>query len=206
MEFHEKLQLLRKKQNLTQEQLAERLFVSRTAVSKWESGRGYPNLESLKGISRLFSVSIDELLSNDALIELAEQENRTKLSQISGSVFGTLDLITPVFLFLPLFGQREGEYVQAVSLLSHTGMSPFLRLLSISILLAISVLGVLELGIGVRSPNRGGRLCKNCSITLYAAAILWFALLRQPYVTVFLFLLFVVKSLLLIQENRLSHP
>ncbi len=42
MEFNEKLQQLRKKNNLTQEQLAEQLFVSRTAVSKWESGKGYP--------------------------------------------------------------------------------------------------------------------------------------------------------------------
>lgn len=54
MEFNEKLQQLRKKNNLTQEQLAEQLFVSRTAVSKWESGKGYPNIESLKSISKLF--------------------------------------------------------------------------------------------------------------------------------------------------------
>lgn len=40
MEFNEKLQLLRKQQEMTQEQLAEKLFVSRTAVSKWESGKG----------------------------------------------------------------------------------------------------------------------------------------------------------------------
>ena len=51
MEFNEKLQLLRKQNNMTQEQLAEKLYVSRTAVSKWESGKGYPNIESLKCIS-----------------------------------------------------------------------------------------------------------------------------------------------------------
>ena len=48
MEFNEKLQKLRKEQNLTQEELAEKLFVSRTAISKWESGRGYPSIDSLK--------------------------------------------------------------------------------------------------------------------------------------------------------------
>ena len=48
MEFHEKLQELRKSRGLTQEELAEALFVSRTAISKWESGRGYPSIDSLQ--------------------------------------------------------------------------------------------------------------------------------------------------------------
>ena len=52
MEFNEKLQKLRKEQNLTQEELAEKLFVSRTAISKWESGRGYPGIDSLKVIAK----------------------------------------------------------------------------------------------------------------------------------------------------------
>ena len=71
MEFNEKLQHLRKENNMTQEQLAERLYVSRAAVSKWESGKGYPNIESLKAISKLFSVSIDDLLSGDELLTLS---------------------------------------------------------------------------------------------------------------------------------------
>ena len=74
MEFNEKLQQLRTGKNLTQEQLAEQLYVSRTAISKWESGKGYPNIESLKCISKFFSVTIDELLSGEELITLAETE------------------------------------------------------------------------------------------------------------------------------------
>ena len=60
MEFHEKIQELRKSRGLTQEELAEALFVSRTAISKWESGRGYPSIDSLKEISSYFSISIDD--------------------------------------------------------------------------------------------------------------------------------------------------
>ena len=75
MEFHEKLQELRKSRGLTQEELAEALFVSRTAISKWESGRGYPSIDSLKEISNYFSVSIDDLLSGEQLIFIAEKEN-----------------------------------------------------------------------------------------------------------------------------------
>ena len=76
MEFNEKLQQLRKRRDLTQEELADQLYVSRTAVSKWESGRGYPNIDSLKAISKYFSVTIDELLSGDELLTLAEITSR----------------------------------------------------------------------------------------------------------------------------------
>ena len=71
MEFNEKLQALRKSRGLTQEELAEALFVSRTAISKWESGRGYPSIDSLKEISKYFSVTIDELLTGEKLISIA---------------------------------------------------------------------------------------------------------------------------------------
>ena len=73
MEFNEKLQELRKQRKMTQEELAAELYVSRTAVSKWESGRGYPGIESLKAIARLFSVTVDELLSSDKLLMIVEE-------------------------------------------------------------------------------------------------------------------------------------
>ena len=78
MHFAENLQKLRKQKGLTQEELAAALFVSRTAVSKWESGRGYPNIDSLKAIAKFFSVTIDELLSTDEVltIEVGEQKNQ----------------------------------------------------------------------------------------------------------------------------------
>ena len=109
MEFNEKLQQLRKQNNMTQEQLAEKLYVSRAAVSKWESGKGYPNIESLKAISKLFSVSIDDLLSGNELLTLAETENRTNINTIYGLMFGILDLAVLIFFILPLFGEREAD-------------------------------------------------------------------------------------------------
>ena len=70
MEFNEKLQELRKKKGITQEELASSLYVSRTAVSKWESGRGYPSIESLRAIASFFSVTVDELLSPCEALDL----------------------------------------------------------------------------------------------------------------------------------------
>ena len=204
MEFHEKLQQLRQQNNLTQEQLAEQLFVSRTAVSKWESGRGYPNLESLKCISKLFFISIDELLSNDELLELAESDKRANIGRVIGVVFGVLDVIVLAFLFLPLFGQQEGNYVRAVTLLNQTGMGDTLRWLYVGALLFLSAFGVFELAAELINPERWLSLCRLCSLALHAAAVFLFAVSRQPYVTALLFLLFVVKVLLLIQETRIK--
>lgn len=65
MNFCDKLKKLRKDNNMTQEEFAEKIFVTRTAVSKWETGNGYPSLESLKLIADLFQMKIDELLSDD---------------------------------------------------------------------------------------------------------------------------------------------
>ena len=68
MTFGEKLKKLRTDNELTQDELAEKIFVTRTAISKWETDKGYPSIDSLKQLSNLFHISIDELIS-DADIE-----------------------------------------------------------------------------------------------------------------------------------------
>ena len=68
MFFNEKIKMLRKESNLTQEELAERLNVSRQAITKWESGDGIPDIENLKQISILFNTTIDELIKEDKIV------------------------------------------------------------------------------------------------------------------------------------------
>ena len=64
METKEILQELRKKHGLTQDELAEKVFVTRQAVSRWESGDTTPNVDTLKLLSRLYDVSINTLLGS----------------------------------------------------------------------------------------------------------------------------------------------
>ena len=59
MIFSEKLQLIRKNKGLAQEELAEKLSVSRQAVAKWESGQVYPEITNFIQISNLFNVTVD---------------------------------------------------------------------------------------------------------------------------------------------------
>lgn len=85
MTFGQKLKKIRKENNLTQEQLADMIFVTRTAISKWETDNGYPSIDSLKAISNLFSISIDDLIS-DADIEnkiLLDEKNARKMYYIA---------------------------------------------------------------------------------------------------------------------------
>lgn len=65
MDFGEKLRLVRKERGITQEELAEQLQVSRQAISKWEAGTGYPEVDKLRTISKVLDISLDGLMDND---------------------------------------------------------------------------------------------------------------------------------------------
>ena len=145
MEFNEKLQELRKKKGLTQEELAELLYVSRTAISKWESGRGYPNIESLKEISRFFSVTIDELLSSDEILIIAEEDNKQKENHFRSVLFGLLDISVSMLFFLPFFGQKIGGEIKEVSLLSLNAITPYLINMYYVVLFFIVLYGIFML-------------------------------------------------------------
>ena len=202
MEFHEKLQHLRKQNNLTQEQLSEKLYVSRTAVSKWESGKGYPNLESLKALSKLFHVSIDELLSNGEIIDLAQRENRSNLRRLCAIIYGVLDILCLAFLFLPIFGQQEGEYFKAVALGGYTDISVGLKMAFYILIVLVSLVGVGEIIFSLIKNPRLMSVGKGASLAISALAILTFALSRQAYITAYMFALFLLKILIFIMENR----
>lgn len=123
MEFSEKLQNLRKSRGWTQQELADKLYVSRTAVSKWESGKGYPNIDSLKSLAALFSVSVDELLSGGEILAIAESDGKARAENTCGLIFGLLDVAALMLAFLPLYGKADGDVIRAVTLLGSPDAS-----------------------------------------------------------------------------------
>lgn len=201
IEFSEKLQKLRKQKNLTQEELADLLFVSRTAISKWESGRGYPSIDSLKTISAFFGVTIDELLSSKELLTIAEKDAEEKETYLRDLVFGLLDISVAMFLFLPLFGQASTASIQEVSLLTLTEISPLLRFAYFAIIVISILTGILTLSL----QNCRHRLwLKNkapLSLALSALGALLFIISKQPYASTFLFILFIIKIVLIIKRQ-----
>ncbi len=193
MEFNKKLQELRKQKGITQEELANALFVSRTAISKWESGKGYPNLDSLKAIAQFFSVTIDELLSSNELLTLAEE----KTKHFKDLIFGLLDLSVIIFLFLPLFGQTLNGKVQSVSLLSLTQTTPLLLSGYYIIIIGIALYGVLTLALQNCEHSFWVKNKVKTSLFLNLIATLLFIISSQPYAAVFLFVFLIIKALII---------
>ncbi len=76
MKLCEKLIKLRRERGLTQEELAARIFVTRTAVSKWENDRGYPGIDSLKLLAKFYGISLDELVSEEDVAAVRRDKER----------------------------------------------------------------------------------------------------------------------------------
>ena len=80
MEFHNKLYNLRKKKGLSQEELANRLNVSRQTISKWEVGDSTPDMEKLIAISDLFEISLDELVMDKVPTQMRETSSKSEIA------------------------------------------------------------------------------------------------------------------------------
>ena len=201
MEFNEKLQELRKQKGLTQEELAEKLYVSRTAISKWESGRGYPNIESLKAIAKFFSVTVDELLSTDEVLTIAEEDNKRKEKRFRDLIYGLLDLSIAMLLFLPFFAEKADGTIQSVSLITLGGVQPYLKIAYIAAVITMTVIGILTLVLQNCQTMAWVKSKTTVSLSLGVILVLLFMISSQPYAAVFAFVLLTIKALTLIKRQ-----
>ena len=201
MEFNEKLQKLRKQKGLAQAELAELLYVSRTAVSKWESGRGFPNIESLKAISKVFSVSLDELLSGEEILAIAENDKKQKERTLCDLIFGLLDCGMALLMFLPFFGQKADGVIREVSLLALSEVQPYLKTAYIAFVGIMIVLGIITLALQNCRQRLWTQSKSILSLTLSAVGVCLFIISRQPYAAVFVFTFLIIKALMLIKRQ-----
>ena len=201
MEFNEKLQELRKQRNLTQEDLARELYVSRTAISKWESGRGYPNIDSLKMISSFFSISIDELLSSNEMLTIAETDQAQKSERRKAIACGLLDIGAAMLIFLPLFAEITNEKISSVSLLALSSVQPYLKFLFFGAVIATMAFGVFTLCFSSCTSVSLKKVKNICSLSLGVITVLLFTLGRHPYAAVFSFVLLISKAYILIKKQ-----
>lgn len=199
MEFCEKLQQLRKQKNLTQEQLAEQLYVSRTAISKWESGRGYPSIDSLKEISKFFTITLEELLSSEEILTVAQEDNKHKILHYRDLVFGLLDCSMAMFLFLPFFGQKTGDVIKEVSLLLLTETEPYIKIPYLIMVFGLIICGIITLALQNFTATFWMNYKGKISLGLSTMCAVFFVMSLQPYASIFTFLFLAIKALMLIK-------
>ena len=199
MTFGEKLKKLRTDNGLTQDELAEKTYVTRTAISKWESDRGYPNIDSLKAISKFFSVSIDDLLSSDEVLTIAEEDNKQQETRFKDLVYALLDLSIAMLLFLPFFAENTEGVIRSVSLIVLDGVQPYLKAAYFTVVIGMFFAGVLALALQNCKKEFWLKNKTNISLMLGTVSVLLFVISSQPYAAVFAFVLLLVKVFILIK-------
>ena len=202
MEFNEKLQELRKSKSLTQEELAEALFVSRTAISKWEQGRGYPSIDSLKEISRFFSVSIDDLICSEEIVSAAADEKKECVEKYISLICNTLDIFLALLLFLPVFGNGTDHPV-SVSLYAITGLSTWIKTLFAALISLAALNGICGVIINHFDKPVWNRHRLMTGMGLSVACTAVFILTRQPYAGIICLAVLVVKGFMVARGKGL---
>ena len=97
MNLSENLKKIRKKNNLSQEQLAEKLGVSRQSVSKWESGQAYPEMDKMLQLCEMFNLNIDDLLNQDIKDVNSKKKSRIKVNKYIDSFLDFITKTTKIF-------------------------------------------------------------------------------------------------------------
>ena len=201
MEFNEKLQELRKSRSLTQEELAEALFVSRTAISKWESGRGYPSIDSLREISRYFSVTIDDLICSEEMISVAENEKKEFADKSLSLICNAMDILLAILLFIPTFGNGP-ESSETVSLFGLTGITPWVKTVFIVMIATAILNGICGVIIANFNKPVWNKHRLITGVILSILSVIVFIATKQPYAGIVCFALLVIKGFLIIKVKH----
>lgn len=200
MEFHEKLQRLRRDRGITQEELAADIYVSRTAVSKWESGRGYPSIDSLRDISRYFSVTIDELLSSETLLTIAEKDNKVKLQRIYDLLFSAADLCVLLLIVLPLYPKPIDGYVYGVNLMAYTEVSHTAILVYWIMFITLILIGVVKFLFIKYKQDKDTETISKFSIGLNLLITVFLIISGETYASVLMVIILIIKMMLLLKK------
>ena len=100
MKFNEKLVMLRKQHNLSQEQVAEKLGVARQTISKWELGETTPEMDKLILISEIYNITLDELVKEENEVKVVNDPNNTNSQKLAGMM---IKILKGIGIFILIF-------------------------------------------------------------------------------------------------------
>ena len=122
MELNEQIKKYRTEMNISQEELAEKIYVTRQSISNWENGKTYPDIHSLLLLSSLFGISLDQLVKGD--IEIMKEEiKKDEISKMNsyGKIYTIMLIITaisavPLFMWLGVWAFIPWGIIWAISM------------------------------------------------------------------------------------------
>lgn len=199
MELSEKIQKLRKERGLTQEQFAEQMFVSRTAVSKWETGRGVPSVESLQMIAKFFGITLDELLGAEEVASIAGKENKENIRRFAARIDGIFNVAAVAGVLLPLYKIEKDEVFYSVPLYQFDG---WLAVLYWFFPVVMAMCGVLWFLMCKDEWRRLGKCIRVVALVMNVCAVFLFVLSGQPYPAVMFFVLLLMKGSVTLTQCR----
>ena len=166
VEFGEQLRRAREAKGMTQQSLAEQLYVTRQSVSRWECGDRYPDLLTTKKISQILEVSLDDLLSGKEMTKVVER-NPVVENKIANNIMIVLYAFVVLSYLITVF-----DIVLRLTLVPDNAMSPssiyllVIQVLGLSISIAAFLYGLVNAVKGTLSPK---------GWALYWLLILWLA-------------------------------
>lgn len=145
-------------------------------------------------------MSIDELLSSEELFCVAEKDSQNKIQHIRDLIFGLLDCVLILFLFLPFFGERNGDFIHMVSLISLRKVPWLMKAIYLTVVLLTIIWGIAILALQ-NYPNIIWIKSKNAISTfLSILGVIIFMATLEPYAAFFTFVFLIIKGILLIKR------
>lgn len=198
MQLSEKIQKIRKENNLTQEQFADRIFVSRTAVSKWETGRGTPSIDSLQMIAKEFNMGLDDLLSTDEIVSIAKKENQDSMARFTAYVDAIIGICALLAIILPIYKCEVNGVYYSTYIGRIDGWQGIVFWL---FPLIISISGIIQLIFTSNDSKIIRKVTGALSYSFIFLAILLHVLSLQPYPALFFFILLAIKVVILLKKH-----
>ena len=122
MELNEQIKKYRTEMNISQEELAEKIYVTRQSISNWENGKTYPDIHSLLLLSSLFGISLDQLVKGDIDI-MKEEIKKDEIAKMNryGKIYTIMLIITaisadPLYMWLGVWAFIPWGIILAISL------------------------------------------------------------------------------------------
>lgn len=131
---------------------------------------------------------------------MQKKENTSNIKRTNNLIYGLLDIISILFIFLPLYAHKTEDFINSVSLISTNDIGNIIKISYIVILSVLSVIGITELILQFIDNKKIQRIVNIISLIVESFSVLFFAISRQTYLTAIIFIILIIKIIVIIKN------